>query len=181
MPRYIDADKLIDMCEGIIANDWNKRTSPVSWADAYEGFIEDIDEQPTADVVPKSEVERLTKELDALAEEHNDLIVEKDHLFDEVERLKKENTELLVSATTDILVSMEKLVKVRTEHPIFKAIEEKVASEIFEEIEQQLRGLFDFFRQDGCIRESSAIMLAISEIAALKKKYTEVNNENANT
>lgn len=56
MARYIDADKLIDMCKGIIADDWNKRTSPVSWADAYEGFIEDIDEQPTADVVQKSEV-----------------------------------------------------------------------------------------------------------------------------
>ncbi len=49
----------------------------------------------------------------------------------------------------------------------------EVAEEIFAEIEQQLRGLFDFFRQDDCIRESSAIMLAISEIAELKKKYTE--------
>ena len=48
---------------------------------------------------------------------------------------------------------------------------DKPAREIFAEIEQQLRGLFDFFRQDDCIRESSAIMLAISEIAELKKKY----------
>lgn len=49
----------------------------------------------------------------------------------------------------------------------------EVAAEIFVEIEQQLRGLFDFFRQDDCIRESSAIMLAISELAELKKKYME--------
>ena len=54
-------------------------------------------------------------------------------------------------------------------------IKREAAREIFEEIEQQLRGLFDFFRQDDCIRESSAIILAISEIAELKKKYTEGN------
>ncbi|MEE1050405.1 MAG: hypothetical protein U0M60_23635 [Clostridia bacterium] len=69
----------------------------------------------TADVVPKSEVEELQAK---------------------VARLRKENTELLVSKETDIHISMEKLVKVRTEHPIFKAIEEKVAREIFEEIEK---------------------------------------------
>ena len=58
-----------------------------------------------------------------------------------------------------------------------KDLQADVAREIFEEIEQQLRGLFDFFRQDDCIRESSAIMLAISEIAKLKKKYTEGGTE----
>ena len=47
MARYVDADKLTDMCKEIMADDWNKRVSPVSWADAYEGFVEDIDEQPT--------------------------------------------------------------------------------------------------------------------------------------
>ena len=51
MARYVDADKLVDKCNQIIQDEWNKRASPVSWADAYEGFIEDIDEQPTADVV----------------------------------------------------------------------------------------------------------------------------------
>ena len=48
-----------------------------------------------------------------------------------------------------------------------------VAREIFAEIAEKLEGLFDFFRQDDCIRESCAITLAISEIAELKKKYTE--------
>ena len=55
---------------------------------------------------------------------------------------------------------------------LYEKARTKVVKEIFAEIEQQLRGLFDFFRQDDCIRESSAIMLAISEIAELKKKHT---------
>ena len=55
----------------------------------------------------------------------------------------------------------------------YKRIKAEVAREIFEEIAEKLEGLFDFFRQDGCIRESSAIMLAVSEIAELKKKYQE--------
>ena len=46
-----------------------------------------------------------------------------------------------------------------------------VAGEIFEEIADKLRGLFDFFRQDDDIREAGAIMLAISEIAELRKKH----------
>lgn len=54
-----------------------------------------------------------------------------------------------------------------------KQAKSDVAREIFAEIKQQLRGLFDFFRQDDGIRESGAIMLAISEIAELEKKYME--------
>ena len=62
-------------------------------------------------------------------------------------------------------------------------IKAEYAREIFGEIEQQLRGLFDFFRQDDCIRESSAIVLAISEIAELKKKHgvTDTNVGNKQT
>lgn len=57
MARYIDADALVEMYERSIKDDWNKKTSPTSWADAYECVIADIDDQPTADVVPKSELE----------------------------------------------------------------------------------------------------------------------------
>ena len=49
----------------------------------------------------------------------------------------------------------------------------EVAREIFEEIEDLMREWFDFFRQDNDIRESCAIMAALSQIAELKKKYTE--------
>lgn len=49
----------------------------------------------------------------------------------------------------------------------------EVAREIFEEIKDQLRGIFDFFRQDNDIRESCAIMFAISEVDKIEKKYTQ--------
>ena len=45
---------------------------------------------------------------------------------------RAEFDQLLISATTDIPISMVTLFKVRTEHPLFKAIETEVAREIFE-------------------------------------------------
>ena len=51
MARYIDAERLVEQYERAVAYDWNKKTSPSSWADAYDCVIADIDEQPTADVV----------------------------------------------------------------------------------------------------------------------------------
>lgn len=49
----------------------------------------------------------------------------------------------------------------------------EVAREIFEEIENLMREWFDFFRQDNDIRESCAIMAALSQITELKNKYAE--------
>lgn len=37
------AEKLKEYCNEIANQEWNKRTLPVSWADAYEDFIDDID------------------------------------------------------------------------------------------------------------------------------------------
>lgn len=37
------AEKLKEYCNEITNQEWNKRTLPVSWADAYEDFIDDID------------------------------------------------------------------------------------------------------------------------------------------
>ena len=53
--RYIDADKLLEMYERAAEDDWNKKTAPSSWAEAFEWAIADIDDQPTADVVSRSE------------------------------------------------------------------------------------------------------------------------------
>lgn len=50
MPRYIDADYLVDHCKSIIANEWNNRVAPISWAKAYADFIDDIEDAPTAEV-----------------------------------------------------------------------------------------------------------------------------------
>ena len=91
-------------------------------------------------VVPKSEVEELQAN---------------------VARLRKENVELLVSKETDIHISMEKLVRVRTEHPIVKAIKAEVARESFEEIEQWLA-------TDGTL-----LIITAKKFAEIKNKYME--------
>lgn len=49
--RLIDADILNEHCNRIIADDWNSRACPDSWADAYEAFKDDIDDMPT--IYPK--------------------------------------------------------------------------------------------------------------------------------
>lgn len=135
---YIDRT-LVQKCLDDLSSEnliGNENDTFISLAEAKDR----IEELPTADVVPKSEVEKLK----------SDLLVWKQNRFNIFQRLE-----------------------------CYEMTRQKIAREIFAEIEQQLRGLFDFFRQDDCIRESSAIMLAISEIAELKKKYTE-ENQNVN-
>lgn len=52
MPKeYIEREALIEKCKNIAETDWNKKAGPVSWSDAYLQFIDDIEEQPTADMV----------------------------------------------------------------------------------------------------------------------------------
>lgn len=64
--RLIDADSVIAVCESYSAIEWNKKVAPVSWADAYESFAEEIDSQPTAYDV-KAVVRELEKQCDANA------------------------------------------------------------------------------------------------------------------
>ena len=49
--EYIERETLINACKKIIHDRWNETTAPVSWSHAYADFIDDINEQPTADVV----------------------------------------------------------------------------------------------------------------------------------
>ena len=53
MKEYVEKSVLIAMCKGIAACDWNKRAAPVSWADAYERFADDVEEFDAADVVER--------------------------------------------------------------------------------------------------------------------------------
>ena len=48
--EFLDKQELIKKCQEIINIEWNKRAAPVSWADAYEDFIDDIEEMPAANV-----------------------------------------------------------------------------------------------------------------------------------
>lgn len=148
MPRYIDAD---DLKAVINANDWSNPVVP-----DVVGII--IDRTPTADVVPKSEV-------DELAEEYSDLIVEKDQLFDEVVRLRKALDEY-------------------EETSGLKQAKVEVAREIFEEIEKAISELDNGSREakakddrenfktfcKGRISMCDEVYYLLSE---LKKKYTE--------
>ena len=49
--EYIEREALIKVCKKIIHDRWNETTAPVSWSHAYADFIDDVNEQPTADVV----------------------------------------------------------------------------------------------------------------------------------
>ena len=73
MARYIDADKLVEMYERSADDEWNKKTAPSSWAEAFECAIADIDDQPTADVVPRAEVAReIFEEIEELFRQHKE-------------------------------------------------------------------------------------------------------------
>lgn len=37
------AEKLENICEEIMEQEWNEKTAPISWSYAYAGFIDDID------------------------------------------------------------------------------------------------------------------------------------------
>lgn len=50
---------------------------------------------------------------------------------------------------------------------------QKFKRDVFDDIENLLREDFDYWRQEDCIRESSAVMLTLSEIKKLRKKYEE--------
>ena len=47
--RLIDADKLEAQCKEIIAHEWNKKAAPVSWAHAYESFLDMLETATTID------------------------------------------------------------------------------------------------------------------------------------
>ncbi|MBR5878860.1 MAG: hypothetical protein IKY91_04855 [Akkermansia sp.] len=53
MAEYIDKSVLIAVCKGIAAFDWNKKAAPVSWADAYERFADEVEDFDAADVVER--------------------------------------------------------------------------------------------------------------------------------
>lgn len=50
--EYIERKALIDFCKKIIHDRWNETTAPVSWSHAYADFIDDINNQPAANVAP---------------------------------------------------------------------------------------------------------------------------------
>lgn len=138
MERYVDIDKIFPNGVFFVSEEHPEKS--------LDELINRICGLPYVDVVPKSEVERLNKELDELAEEHSDLIVEKDQLFDMVEKQKIE-IESLKTANEKIYWAFKKQPR-----------------EIFEEIDKVIKEHSQGYCCDWYLYEL---------IAELKKKYTE--------
>ena len=146
MARYIDADKLLEKAEEI------------EWFNESTGFYDhinivhkyDVETAPTADVVPKSEVEELSGKYEDLKLKYAELQKDKDELIawsndkkTEAERWRR-NLEAV----------LEEIPETKRE----------VAREIFEEIENFIpRFKVGYF----------SYMSLTDGIAKLKKKYTE--------
>lgn len=51
MAEYIEREAFFAKCKKTVDNNWNKETTPFSWAFAYGQFVEALLEAPAADVV----------------------------------------------------------------------------------------------------------------------------------
>ena len=116
MARYINLDEAIKY----LHNDC-KAKYPLSYANGLDASINELIKLPTADVVPKSEVERLTVELDAMRGAANTYKMHYENAMKEIERLKDYNTGVAFKHYFDG--------------------RKEVAREIFEEIEEMLNCL----------------------------------------
>lgn len=47
----ISRSALIEECNELSAIEWNQKAAPVSWADAYEHFADDLENAPAVDAV----------------------------------------------------------------------------------------------------------------------------------
>lgn len=89
------------------------------------------------------------------------------------------SSENLIGNENDTFISLAEAKDRIEELPTADVVPKSEVEKIFAEIEDLLREWFDHFRQGGDIRESCAIMAALSQVTELKKKYTE-GNQNVN-
>lgn len=68
----ISRSALIGRQKQLSAIEWNKKAAPVSWADAYESFIEELEEAPAVDAVPRSVFEQIKWERDCAMQQLKD-------------------------------------------------------------------------------------------------------------
>lgn len=169
MARYIDADKLVEKYERAMKDVWNKKTRPLSWNEAYDCVITDIVDEPTADVVPKSEVERLNavmKDMDEqraytinmLGENLENAKSEVERLQAEIETLKDNNEHLAV-----LLEEAKQAYANYEETTGLKQAKQEVAREIFADFKLKA----PFFCENQIAYDHFN-----EELAELKQKYT---------
>ena len=149
--RYIDADKvkekILNIGVLVMCGRSGGKTIFTEALNSYrEKVLQAIDDTPTADVVPRSEVEELKRENESLAKTVNEAS----------ELIRKLRSKVETSKT-------------------------EVAREIFEKIESAKVSIGDFKIKTfkiislGEVAEQTITgdMVAFSDIAELKKKYTE--------
>ena len=149
--RYIDADKLVELYEGSRGDEWNKKTAPTSWAEAFDCAIADIDDQPTADVVSKSEVEELEKEVERLTNILNSYALQYGTVADKQKVIDKAKSEVA--------------------REIFEEIEETFKKRIAFYTDMANQSKFTEKHYAETMIKNCEIYL--QEIAELKKEYTE--------
>lgn len=49
--EYIEREAALSICNEMIAEPWNSKTAPASWADAYLEFMDAVEHFPAADVI----------------------------------------------------------------------------------------------------------------------------------
>ena len=156
MPRYIDADaihKFVDERVSEGKDGWRNGV-PYEWAYA----LTVIDNAPTADVAPKSEVEHLKREVRLLTE--NTITAKYSHC-------------VIGSYYAVLTKSLEDYEKVIVD--ISSAAKAEVAREIFGEITDSI-----MFAYKNDIIKYTSLLYFTSKLTELKKKYTEGNYENRN-
>ena len=165
MARYIDADSLYRRVK-THTNPYGKPT-----LDYKSGVkvLEMINQEPTADVVPKSEVERLTINMNAYGLTAKRLAEENESLEIELENMRR-NLGDAREGWNDAECEVERLTveleAMRGAANSYKMHYENLAREIFEEIEKWLVNEYVPY-----IRGYSNSLSR--NLAELKKKYTE--------
>ena len=164
MARYIDADKLL---ESVTKENWN------DWLD-HDIFQYLVEEAPAADVVPKSEVERLEKENEKLTINMNAygltakrLAEENENLEIELENMRR-NLGDAREGWNDAECEVERLRKALDEYEETSGLKQakaEVAREIFEEIQTALE-----YEYMSYLKAYDYTLQ--TKVDELKKKYT---------
>ena len=153
MPRYIDADKLIETNRVLLEH--AQMNGMYNHARIYERFVHSIEETPTADVVPRSEYDAVVSAVDNSTKEFLKLHDEYQSANAEIERLKHILNCYALQYGTVI-----------EQQAVIDKANQEFASEIFAAIE------FDICQLDFDREETRAIAIE-GIIAKAKKKYTE--------
>ena len=176
MARYIDADKLYQETEKKI-----KAENSQGLAVMDDEFLDLIDNAPTADVVPKGEVESINPIQEAAEQKKKE---DKENTLGVLHDLLNEKDAEIKRLQNELVIWKQNRFNFYQKLELHKMAREKVAREIFEEIEKEIKkslaehnnkklqyniddALFHLYHG---ITASQMGMLDF--IAELKKKYT---------